>query len=72
MWVAAVEPDGSVTHRTTRPTLEASSPRSSRRWREVLEGVDLSSAVVGVPGRVHYAEGRVEYAPNLRSRGWTT
>ncbi len=33
--------------------------------KEVAAGSDTASAVVGVPGRVDYGAGRLEYAPNL-------
>ena len=70
MRVAAVGPDGTVGHRVTRPTPKAPEPESlTAMAREVLDLADLSAAVVGVPGRVDYAEGRVEHAPNL-PRSW--
>jgi len=37
----------------------------------VLKGDAVASAVVGVPGRVHYGEGLLEHAPNLPA-GWAS
>lgn len=70
MRVAAVHPDGSIGHRLTRPTPRAPDPSAlTALAREVLEDVEVGGGVVGVPGRVDYAEGRVEFAPNL-PRSW--
>lgn len=34
---------------------------------EVMEGAGVQDAVIGVPGRVNYGSGTLEYAPNLES-----
>jgi glucokinase len=60
--VALVDDDGTV-----RVREECESDRAALRElaREVLERGDAASAVVGVPGRVDYRSGVLEYAPNL-------
>jgi glucokinase len=60
--VALVDDDGAV-----RVREERESDRGALRTlaREVLARGDATSAVVGVPGRVDYGAGVLEYAPNL-------
>lgn len=71
MRAAVVAPDGRVVERREQPT-----PREARcpdalldLAADLIEGTAAREAVVGVPGRVNYAEGRLEYAPNL-PRSW--
>ncbi len=71
---ALVQVDGTVTARVSRPT-----PRDqpcAHALRQLMQGVaadagkgGFDSVVVGVPGRVDYVAGRLEYAPNLPA-GW--
>src|SRR5258708_6544363 len=73
MRCAVVAADGSVLHRS-----EVDTPRHGRRpgpeplielMRNVADGAGCEHAVVGVPGRVNYEHGTLEYAPNLPP-GW--
>src|SRR5215472_7328677 len=71
MRCAAVAADGAVHHRA-----EADTPKGREGiaplvdlMREVTSHAGCESAVVGVPGRVNYEHGRLEYAPNL-PEGW--
>ena len=71
MRAALVSNDGSVSRRSARPT-----PSDDGDLDSLLELVgevvndDVSAAVVAVPGRVNYALGQLEHAPNL-SKLWT-
>lgn len=66
MRAAIVDADGRVSEREERPT-----PRQPdvdaliELARAVRERGDATRAVIGVPGRVDYGSGRLEYAPNL-------
>lgn len=70
MRVARTTAAGEVSARCERPT-----PRSTGAgplvdmMLEAMAGGPVGSAVVGVPGRVDYGAGRLEYAPNLAA-GW--
>ena len=64
MRVARTSPDGEVTDRREEPT--GDDPRALLDLlREVQDRGPVAHAVVGVPGRVDYQLGRLEYAPNL-------
>lgn len=71
MRAALVAPDGRIRERREQPTpQEARCPDALLDLaQDLIEGTGARGAVVGVPGRVDYAEGRLEYAPNL-PRGW--
>ena len=68
---ALVHRDGGILLRKAEPT-----PRDSpcpdaliMLVGGILEGADVEEAVIGVPGRVDYRSGTLEYAPNLPP-GW--
>ena len=61
MRVGRAEPDGTIADRHEEPTSTPAEFVALLRGR--LDGV--TAAVVGVPGRVDYREGLLEYAPNL-------
>lgn len=67
MRAAVVAPDGTVSSRRTEPTpRDAEGPEALLALaRDVLESRAVARAVIGVPGRVDYAAGRLEHAPNL-------
>jgi glucokinase len=67
--VALVAPDGKILRRETRPTAAQDDRPSGlvELTREVADGSGAERAVVGVPGRVDHAAGRLEFAPNLPS-----
>ncbi len=70
MRAALVAEDGSVSCRCERATPRSPTARPLVDLvHEVVDGRSLSSAVVGVPGRVNYQAGILEHAPNLRW-GW--
>jgi glucokinase len=63
---ALVDGLGTVSARVERDTPKTAALDAVRDLvREVLDGGDATGAVVGVPGRVDYGGGRLEYAPNL-------
>ena len=64
MRAAIVEEDGTVGERVDRPT-ERDASTLIELARDVLEGDDVQGAVVGLPGRVDYGAGTLEYAPNI-------
>lgn len=65
--VALVDPDGTIAAREVeRTVLQDPHPdRLVALVRRVSDGGGATRAVVGVPGRVDYVEGRLEYAPNI-------
>ncbi|MEP6477424.1 MAG: ROK family protein [Actinomycetota bacterium] len=67
--VALVNVDGTIVTRRTDPTRreEMHPDALVAAIRETTAGTDAASAVVGVPGRVDHANGRLEFAPNLPS-----
>jgi glucokinase len=71
MRCAVVDDDGSVLDRREKPTPHDGTGAGA--LAELMASVHASApcgtAVVGVPGRVNYAEGTLEYAPNLPP-GW--
>ncbi len=68
MRAAIVGPDGQILERCEAPTPDDPTPRALLELiQEVLEGDSVRVAVVGVPGRVNYVDGRLEHAPNLPS-----
>lgn len=68
MRAAIVEADGSVRRRQERPTERQPAPLLDLA-RDVLGTTAVQGAVVGLPGRVDYGAGTLEYAPNL-DPGW--
>jgi len=64
MRAAIVTDGGTVGERLDRPT-ERDSVALVELAREVLAGDDVDGAVVGLPGRVDYGAGTLEYAPNI-------
>jgi len=71
MRAAVVDPGGGVQHRVEQPT-----PHDGRGTEALVALIDQTAAehqaeraVVGVPGRVDYQVGALEYAPNLPP-GW--
>lgn len=63
---AVVAVDGTVRARVDRPTAEAaSSDVVAELARTLLVDHRCTRCVAGLPGRVDYARGRLEYAPNL-------
>jgi glucokinase len=72
MRAARTAADGTVSGRVERPTPATPDVEALLALcRDVLRhGADVTSAVVGVPGRVDYGAGRLEMAPNL-AEGWT-
>jgi glucokinase len=71
MRAAFVDREGGVLMRRAEPTpRDASCPDALLMLvGGLLEGGDAESAVIGVPGRVHYGTGTLEHAPNLPA-GW--
>jgi len=75
MRAAVVDREGQIQLRAEEPTPHASE--CPEAFMSLLDRVrdqgggrgSFSSVVVGVPGRVDYIEGRLEYAPNLPA-GW--
>lgn len=66
MRAALVDEHGTVTEREERPTPDhAEVDALIELARAVRERGDVEDAVVGVPGRVDYGSGVLEYAPNL-------
>jgi glucokinase len=66
MRAALVDGIGTVSARAERDTPKTAALDALRELvREVLDAGDAASAVIGVPGRVDYGAGRLEYAPNL-------
>lgn len=67
MRVAVVAPDGEIRERRVEPTpRQAECPDALMGLAgDVLEEGAVAQAVIGVPGRVHYADGQLEHAPNL-------
>ncbi len=68
---AVTDAAGGVSRREERDTPHDGTGLDAltRVARGVLAGTDVERAVVGVPGRVDYDEGVLEYAPNL-PQGW--
>ncbi|MCU1375650.1 MAG: glucokinase [Actinomycetia bacterium] len=64
MRVGRTTPDGEVLERREEKTGDDTG-RLIELMREVATGGPVAHAVVGVPGRVDYGHGRLEYAPNL-------
>jgi glucokinase len=64
MRVSRTSPDGEVLERREEPTSDDAT-RLIELMREVAKGGPVAHAVVGVPGRVDYGLGRLEYAPNV-------
>ena len=73
MRAAIVGPEGGIEARTVMqtPRGQPCAHALHQVMRELSEhaSVDIESVVVGVPGRVDYSAGRLEYAPNLPA-GW--
>ena len=71
MRAAVVAPGGAVLRRRVEPTpRRAACPDALLALMAgFLETTGVAEAVVGVPGRVDYATGRLEHAPNLPP-GW--
>lgn len=69
MRAAVVAADGTVSSRCAQPTpRDAECPDALLALAgEVLESRTIARAVIGVPGVVDYAAGRLEQAPNLPS-----
>ena len=66
MRAALVDDRGRVTEREERPTPDHSDVDALIALaRSVRERGEVETAVVGVPGRVDYGSGALEYAPNL-------
>ncbi len=72
MRVAVVGPGGAVLRRRVEPTPRRGACPDAllALMAGFLETTGVVEAVVGVPGRVDYATGRLEHAPNLPP-GWT-
>lgn len=70
MRAAMVDADGARRSRTVRPTPESADTKPLIELaEEVADGQCPVRAVVGVPGRVDYGAGQLEWAPNLPP-GW--
>ena len=71
MRCAVVRADGTVMDRVERATPHDQSAITPliELMREVADGAECGQGVVGVPGRVNYQLGLLEYAPNL-PQGW--
>ena len=70
MRAALVDDDGTVSDREERDTpKEADIQPLIDLARAALHGTEVERAVVGVPGRVDYGAGVLEYAPNIPD-GW--
>ncbi|MDP9023006.1 MAG: ROK family protein [Actinomycetota bacterium] len=67
MRAAIVTPDGEIHERRADPTpRDAECPDAVLRLAgDVIAAGAVGRAVIGVPGRVDYAGGRLEHAPNL-------
>lgn len=67
MRAASVAPDGRLINRCELPTPRAASCPDAldSLMSEVGGSSDVDHAVVGLPGRIGYEEGRLEWAPNL-------
>jgi glucokinase len=65
--VAVVDATGEIRERHVEHTAREDMHPDEliRMMRRASEGTSAVSAVVGVPGRVDHAEGRLEFAPNL-------
>lgn len=70
MRAAIVDDDGTVGERSDRPT-ERDCSTLIDLARHVLEGDEVEGAVVGLPGRIDYGAGTLEYAPNI-DPSWRT
>jgi glucokinase len=64
MRAAIVSGDGTVGERVDRPT-ERDCGALVELARDVLAGDVVDGAVVGLPGRIDYGAGTLEYAPNI-------
>ena len=64
---AVVSSAGEILRRASRPTDQAADRPSGLidLMRETVDASGARRAVIGVPGRVDHAEGRLEFAPNL-------
>jgi len=71
MRAAVVAPNGAVLRRRVEPTPQRTACPDAllALMAGFLETGGVAEAVVGVPGRVDYATGRLEHAPNLPP-GW--
>ena len=71
MRCARVGPDGTITDREVRATPHDGTGTDAlvELIRAVAASAPCEGAVIGVPGRVDYHSGRLEYAPNLPP-GW--
>lgn len=70
MRAALAAPEGSISRRHEVPTPRSPDPSPLiELMRGVAEGSGATTAVVGVPGRVDYGAGTLEWAPNL-APGW--
>src|SRR5579859_2111317 len=68
---ALVDAEGRIQARHQRPTPhDASAPEALLELVREVGGGGCQLAVIGVPGRVDYSAGRLEYAPNLHP-AWT-
>src|SRR5207302_2769412 len=67
MRAAVVTPSGRILDRVVQPTpRDAPCPEALLALlAEVRTGTGATAAVIGVPGRVDYRAGRMEFAPNL-------
>jgi glucokinase len=67
MRCARVAPDGTITGRDVRPTPHDGTGVDALvdLLGSVAAGAPCRTGVIGVPGRVDYRVGRLEYAPNL-------
>jgi glucokinase len=70
--VAVVAPDGRLLVREETPTAREDMHPDElfALVARIASGRAARGAVVGVPGRVHHTDGRLEYAPNLPAH-WT-
>ncbi|MET0801287.1 MAG: ROK family protein [Actinomycetota bacterium] len=65
--VALIAPDGTITAHDVEPTARQDQHPDELigHIRRVANGSNVHHAVVGVPGRVDHAGGKLEFAPNL-------
>jgi glucokinase len=65
--VAIVDPDGTIRDRDVEPTarMEEHPGNLIMLVRRIAGEADVERAVIGVPGRIDFRTGRLEYAPNL-------
>jgi glucokinase len=65
--VAIVDPDGTIRDRDVEPTarMEEHPGNLIILVRRIAGEADVERAVIGVPGRIDFRTGRLEYAPNL-------